>query len=29
MAMATSLVVLKFDTPEGAEKRLELAQGSK
>jgi uncharacterized membrane protein len=25
--MATSLVVLKFDTPEGADKGLELAQG--
>jgi uncharacterized membrane protein len=25
--MATSLVVLKFDTPEGADKALELAQG--
>jgi uncharacterized membrane protein len=26
MTMATSLVVLKFDTPEGADKGLELAQ---
>ena len=25
--MASSLVVLKFDTPEGADKGLELAQG--
>jgi uncharacterized membrane protein len=27
MTMASSLVVLKFDTPEGADKGLEIAQG--
>src|SRR5262245_7084945 len=27
MTMASSLVVLKFDTPEGADQALELAQG--
>jgi uncharacterized membrane protein len=27
MTMATSLVVLKFDTPEGADKGLQVAQG--
>src|SRR5262249_11353086 len=27
MTMASSLVVLKFDTPEGADKALEIAQG--
>jgi uncharacterized membrane protein len=27
MTMATSLVVLKFETPEGADKGLEIAQG--